>query len=154
LAEAIGAQPIPNWFGQGFVEHFSHEGEWSRAFTLYKASFRHRLIPISELDALLAKGGPGAELAAAEAADFVGFLLRPEKRVQFAACIERLRQGEGLEGALASAYQGSGISVLERRWLEDRKRWTTLITLSLTIGIPAIFVAAWAALRAMRRHRR
>jgi hypothetical protein len=154
LAEAIGTQPIPTWFGEGFVQHFSRAGEWSRDWTLYKASFRKNLLTTAELDAALEKGGSEGELAGAEAADFVAFLLRPEKRAHFAVAVERLAQGDGLEGALASAYRGSGISVLEKRWLEDRKRWTTLVTLSLTIGLPAIFVAAWAALRALRRHRR
>jgi hypothetical protein len=164
LAEAIGQRearegaaappPIPTWFTEGFIQHFSHDGEWSREWALYRASIRHGMLPTFELDALLDQGGPEAELAGAEAADFVGFLLRPEKRAHFAFAVERLHQGDGLEAALASAYRGSGISALEKRWLEDRKRWTTLVTLSVTIGLPAIFVAAWVALRALRRHRR
>jgi hypothetical protein len=154
LAEAVGSQPIPTWFGEGFVQHFSHGGEWSREWALYKASFRRGLLPTSELDALLEKAGPEAELAGTEAADFVGYLLRPEKRAHFGVAIDRLHQGDGVEAALASAYRGSGISALEQRWIEDRKHWSKIVTLSITIGLPAVFVAAWVALRALRRHRR
>jgi hypothetical protein len=154
LAEAIGTQTVPAWFAEGFVQHFSSAGEWSRGWVLYKTSFRRGMLPTSELDAMLEKGGSEAELATAEAADFIGFLLRPEKRTLFAVAIERIRQGEALEGAIASAYRGTDISVFERRWLEDRKRWTTLVTLSLTIGLPATLAAAWVGLRALRRRRR
>jgi hypothetical protein len=154
LAEAVGPQPTPTWFIEGFVQHFSRAGEWSREWVLYKASVRRGMLSTSELDSVLEKTGPEAELAGAEAADFVGFLLRPEKRAHFAVAVERLHQGDGLEAALASAYRGSGISVLEGRWLEERRRWTRLVTLSLIVGVPAAFLAAWVASRAMRRHRR
>jgi hypothetical protein len=154
LAEAIGAESVPAWFAEGFVQHYSNAGEWSRAWTLYKASFRRAMLPTWQLDSMLDKGGAEAELAGAEAADFIGFLLRPEKRTLFAVAVERIRQGEALESAVASAYRGSDMSVLETHWLEDRKRSTTLVTLSLTIGVPAALVAAWFGVRALRRHRR
>jgi hypothetical protein len=154
LADAVGEHPIPAWFGEGFVQHFSRAGEWSREWALYKASFQRGMLPVSELDALLQKGGSEAELAGAEAADFVGFLLQPEKRAHFTVAVDRLHQGDGVESAIASAYRGSGISVLEKRWLEDRKSWSTRVTLSLALGLPAIFAGAWVAVRALRRHRR
>jgi hypothetical protein len=107
---------------------------------------------VAELDAALAAGGPDASLAAAEGADFVAFLLKPDKRAEFANAIERLRQGSDLEGAFASSY-GSGLSALERHWRTERTRWTTLITVSLAIGIPAVAFFAWSAVRSLRRRR-
>jgi hypothetical protein len=152
LAEAIAPRSIPDWLGEGFVQHVARRGEWSREWVLYSASVRHGMHTVAELDAALASGGSDAALAAAEAADFVAFLSKPERRSEFAGTIERLRQGADVEGAFASAY-GSGLSTLERHWRTDRTRWTTLITVSLAIGIPGIAFMAWSLVRSVRRRR-
>ena len=43
LADAVGGRAIPSWFAEGFVLHFSRDGEWTREWMLYGASVRHRL---------------------------------------------------------------------------------------------------------------
>jgi hypothetical protein len=153
LADAVSPRPVPTWFAEGFARHFSHEGEGSREWALYRASIRHGMHATAELDAVLEKGGPEAELGAAEASDFIGFLLKPERRARFATAIERVRQGDALDAALASSY-GSGLATLERHWRAERTRWTTLMTVSLAIGVPALVLVGWASLRAVRRRRR
>jgi hypothetical protein len=153
FAEAIGAQSVPVWFSEGFVRHFSRDGEWGREWTLYRSSVGKRTLGVAELDDALTHGTTDAELATAEAADFVGFLLRPEKRAQFAAAIERVRQGDSFETAIASAYHGSDTGALESRWLADRRRWTTLTTVAFTLGAPLLFAVGWFGLRAIRRYR-
>jgi hypothetical protein len=153
LADAVGGRAIPSWFAEGFVLHFSRDGEWTREWMLYRASVRHRLHATSDLDAALAEGGTEAALAAAEAADFASFLLKPEKRARFSVAVERLRQGDELESALASAY-GSGLPLLARHWTAERTRMTTLTTVSAAIGFPAFFLMSWGIVRALRRHRR
>jgi hypothetical protein len=153
FAEAVLGRPVVGWFSEGFVQHFSRENEWARDWMLYRAAVRHRLHAASDFDAEFAKGGPEAAQASAEAADFTGFLLKPEKRARYSVAIERLRQGESLESALASAY-GAGLPLLERHWQAERTRWTTLVTVSSAIGLPGLFMVAWSVVRAVRRHRR
>ncbi len=153
LAEAVAARPIPAWLAEGFVEHFVRPSGWSDEWALYRASIRHGMHALGELDAVLSEGGSEASLAVAEAADFVGFLVKAERRAEFAGAVERLRQGDSLESALASAY-GSGLPSLERRWRADRTRWTTLITVSLAIGVPALALLGWSIVRSVRRRRR
>ena len=153
LAEAVGGRTIPSWFAEGFVLHFSRDGEWTREWLLYRASVRHRLHATSELDAALDEGGAEGALAAAEAADFASFLLKPEKRARFSVAVERLRQGDMLESALASAY-GSGLPLLERRWNDERTRLTTFMAVSAAIAVPALCLLSWGIVRALRRHRR
>jgi hypothetical protein len=154
FAEAIGTQSVPKWFAEGFVQHFARDGEWGREWTLYRSSMRHRTLGVVELDDVLEKGGAETELAVAESADFVGFLLRPEKRAQFAAAIEKIRQGEAFDAAVMSAYRGADTASLESRWLADRRRWTTLTTVLLTLGVPLLFALGWFGMRAVRRYRR
>jgi hypothetical protein len=153
LAEAVAPGSVPAWFREGFARHFSREEEGSREWTLYRASIRHGMHGTAELDAVLEKGGAEAELGSAEAADFIGFLLKPEKRARFATAIERIRQGDATDAALAASY-GHGLGTLERYWRGERTRWTTLMTVSFAIGLPALFAAGWAALRALRKNRR
>jgi len=107
----------------------------------------------SELDVALAKGGSEGELAGAESADFVGFLLKPEHRPHFALAIERLRHGDDFETAVASSY-GTALATLERHWRAERTRWTTLTTVSAAIGVPAVLLMGVAVSRAVRRRRR
>jgi hypothetical protein len=152
LAEAVTPRSIPDWLGEGFVQYVARRGEWSREWVLYQASVRHGMHSVAELDGALGRGGVDASLASAEAADFVAFLLKPERRAEFAGTIERLRQGSDVEGAFASAY-GAGLSTLERHWRTDRTRWSTLITVSLAIGVPALGFFVWSAVRSMRRRK-
>ncbi len=152
LVEAIAGRAMPAWFAEGFGRYFSHETEWSREWALYRASVRHAMHSASDLDAALVKGGSEAELASAESADFVGFLLTPERRPQFALAVERLRRGDDFDTAVASSY-GTALSTLERRWRADRTRLTTLTTVSAAIGVPAVIFIGFAALRFLRRRR-
>jgi hypothetical protein len=152
LAEAVTPRAIPGWLADGFVHRFSRQGEWAREWALYRASVGHRMQAVSEFDAVLEKGGSNGSLAVAQATDFVGFLMKAEKRVRFAAAIERIRQGDSLESALISTY-GNGLSTLERHWRAERTRWTTLITVSMAIGAPALCFVGWSILRAVRRRR-
>jgi hypothetical protein len=152
LAEAVSGRPIPPWFVEGFVRHFSKEGDWGREWTLYRAALRQRTRPISELDAMLQGGGPEMALASAEATGLVDFLLKPSKRSDFSAAVERLAHGDGLESALFSGY-GSSLSVMERHWRSELSRRTTLATVFSSMGVPAVLFVGWGALRMLRRQR-
>ena len=65
---------------------------------------------------------------------------------------EQLRQGEGLETALAAGY-GVGLGVLEREWRAKVGRHTTVTSILLAVGVPATGLLAFAAVRALRRRR-
>jgi len=114
LVQAVAGHAIPAWLAEGFARYFTHETEWSREWALYRASVRHGMHASSELDGALAKGGSEGDLAASEAADFVGFLLKPERRPHFALAIERLRREDDFEMAVASSY-GTALASLERQ---------------------------------------
>src|SRR5581483_3137702 len=88
-----------------------------------------------------------AEIAYAEAADVVRFLLRQEDRERFPALIGRLRAGEPFASALRDAY-GVDLWTLEHEWREDvAKRYSFLPVFFsgslIWIGVLVLFALAW-----------
>ena len=152
LWQAVGGRPLPVWFSEGFASRFAREGEWARDWHLFRASLRRRMHDTAELDRAFEKGGAAKELAAAEAADLLGFLLKPEKTAKFAAAIERLRQGDDLGSALGAGY-GTDLAALEREWRSGVGRRATLFTIFGGVGLPAVALLGYAIARATRRRR-
>ena len=99
-ARVDAAHPIPRWFHEGYALHVSGEDAAQRAEALTLASLRDRLIDLRDVDARFPEGPPGGSLAAAEAADFVRYLVDPPRggHDAFPAFVERLRGGETLRG--------------------------------------------------------
>jgi hypothetical protein len=153
LWEGVALRPLPLWFAEGFAARFSREGEWGRDWDLYRATVRRRTLATSELDHALQKGGSEAALAVAEGADFLNFLLTPDKQAKFATAVERLRRGDALEGALTYGYIADAVA-LERDWRADLQRRTTLITIFVAVGAPAALLIGVTVVRAIRRRRR
>jgi hypothetical protein len=152
LWEAVGGRSLPHWFSEGFAARFSREGEWAREWQLYRAALRRRMHSTAELDRAFEKGGAPRALAAAEAADFLSFLLRGEKTAKFAASVERLRQGDEVGSALGAGY-ASDITVLERDWRSDVGRRATLTTILGGVGLPVLGLIGFAIVRTTRRRR-
>jgi hypothetical protein len=93
-----------------------------------------------------------AGLAYAQSADIVRFLLRQQDRARFPALIERVRAGQGFEGAMRDAY-GLDMPSLEFEWREEvAKRysfWPVFFSGSVVwMGALGLFVVGW------RRRRR
>ncbi len=119
LQDAIGAgHRVPRWFNEGLAVHLSRESSLLRIRTLSTATLAGRLIPLEELNRGFPSDAAAADLAYAEAADVVRFLLRQEDSDRFPALIARLRAGESFEPALHDAY-GLDLPALEYEWRED-----------------------------------
>jgi hypothetical protein len=152
LGQAVGGRSLPRWFNEGFAARFSRDGEWARAWQLYRAALRRRTHSTAELDRAFEKGDAQKELAQAEATDFLSFLLKPEKTAKFATAIERLRQGDDVASALGAGY-ASDISALEREWRSQLGRQATLVTILGGVGLPGLGLLVFALVRAARRRR-
>lgn len=119
LEEAIGeSHRVPHWFNEGLAVHLSRESSLLRLKTLSTATLAGRLIPLARLDGSFPSDAVVAELAYAEAADVVRFLLRREDLERFPALISRVREGQPFAAALRDAY-GMDLSTLEHEWRED-----------------------------------
>jgi len=156
LADAIGdAERVPHWFNEGLAVHLSGESTLVRLRTLTTSTLAGRLIPLSKLDRGFPADALQADIAYAEAADVVRFLLRQEDRERFPALIARLRDGEPFASALRDAY-GVDLWTLEHEWREDvAKRYSFLPVFfsgSLVwIGVLVLFALAWRKRRRQSR---
>lgn len=151
----IDSERVPHWFNEGLAVHLSGESSLARLRTLTTATLSGRLIPLSQLDRGFPADAISAEVAYAEAADVVRFLLRQEDRERFPALITRLRNGEPFASALRDAY-GVDLWTLEHEWHEDvAKRYSFLPVFFsgslIWIGVLVLFALAWRRRRRQSR---
>jgi hypothetical protein len=157
LRKAVGADTeLPRWLSEGIAIQQSEESSLRRSGVLWWAAFGDELRPLAELEHYPAH--PGAvSLAYAEAADFVGFLLRRGGWVELRVLLRRLASGEPFDAAFEFAY-GSAVASLEARWREGlvgSSNWAALITGTGALWglITALFIAAYSAVKRRRRRR-
>lgn len=139
-----GASRVPHWFNEGLAVHLSGESSLVRLRTLSTATLAGRLVPLGRLERGFPADATAAELAYAESADVVRFLLRQQDRERFPALIARIRDGQPFVAALRDAY-GLDLSSLEYEWREEiGKRysfWPVLFSGSLVwAGVLLLFV--------------
>lgn len=148
LADAIGeTHHAPRWFNEGLAVHLSRESPLLRMKTLSTATLAGRLIPLSRLDDSFPADAGAAELAYAEAADVVRYLLRQEDTERFPQLILRLREGQPFGAALKDAY-GIDATSLEYEWREDVARrysfWPVFFSGSVIwVGVLLLFAVGW-----------
>jgi hypothetical protein len=148
LGDAVGeSNRVPHWFNEGLAVHLSGESSLLRLRTLWSATLSGRLIPLERLDATFPADAVAADLAYAEAADVVRFLLRQQERERFPRLIERVHDGQSFATALRDAY-GLDFVSLEYEWREEIARkysfWPVLFSGTIIwFGVLGLFVLAW-----------
>jgi hypothetical protein len=117
LDQVAGVRNLPRWLRVGFAIHFAEVGELERGRTLWWASLERRLLPLEALDLELDDRAADQSVAAAEAADFVAFLLDEERGRAFAELAQGARV-QGFEQAMRTAFQDEP-AALEAAWRAD-----------------------------------
>ncbi|MCL2777172.1 MAG: peptidase MA family metallohydrolase [Polyangiaceae bacterium] len=139
LEDAVAGQHVPLWFNEGLAMALSGESRFDRLKVLWNATVSGTLLPLSELDRSFPSDHFEVNIAYAESADFVGFLMRKSDKLRFAAMVRRVREGTAFDRALADAY-GDDLRKLEFQWRSDlERRYTLLPTLA---GGGIVWVAA------------
>ena len=157
LTDAVAGHHMPRWFDEGLAIQESGEVPWARTKTLWDASLARRLLPLSDLDRGFPTDRYEVNIAYAEAADFVRFLMRDSDRARFGSLIERVRDGSAFDVALSDAYGTDGRR-LEYEWREEIGRRFGLLPV-LTGGgalwtlIAALLVVAWVKRRRRSREK-
>jgi Peptidase MA superfamily len=124
LYNAVDGHPVPRWFNEGFAVVASGETSFARLHTLWTATLSNNLLSLKKLDRTFPAQPSEADVAYAEAADVVRYLMRERDHERFAAMIARVRHGETFERALEDAYDTS-LASLEYEWRQDvAKRYT------------------------------
>ena len=147
LHDAAPARPLPRWFNEGFAVFVSGESSFVRMQTLFKATVSDNLIPLRQLEHSFPADAAKADVAYAEAADVVRFLVRQQDRHRFTSMVERVKKGQAFESALSDAY-GTDLSNLEYEWREDVARrytfWPVFFSGSMVWGLAlGLFVWGW-----------
>jgi hypothetical protein len=153
LTDAVGGHHVPRWFNEGLAVHESGEQSVARLWALWDATVSKRLLPLADLDHSFPMDRYDVNVAYAESADFVRFLMRDADRARYGSLVDRVRAGVPFDRALEDAY-GTDVAKLEYEWREDRSRrfgLAPILTGSglLWVVISGLMVAAW-----MKRRRR
>lgn len=118
LVDATAGHRVPRWFNEGLAIHESGEQPWSRMRALWDAALFRQLLPLSELDRAFPERTDQVNIAYAESADVVRFLLRGKDSARFLRLIEHVREGAAFDRALGDAY-GTDVRRLEYQWREQ-----------------------------------
>jgi len=151
LADAVSNRHVPRWFNEGLAIRESGELPWARRQTLWDASLSKRLLPLEALDQGFPSDRYDVNIAYAESADFVNFLMRDADRARFGSLVQRVRAGADFSRALEDAY-GTDVRKLEYEWREAVGRRFGLVTMLTGGGVlwtlmVGLAVAAWVKRR-------
>jgi hypothetical protein len=153
LHDATDGKGVPRWFNEGFAVHVSGESATTRLQTLWSATLANRLLPLGQLDRSFPSDPVRTDVAYAQAADVVRFLVRHQDRDRFAALFARLRRGQSFDSAVVDSY-GVDLDTLESEWREDvAKRYTfwPVLFSSTVVWTSMIGLFVWGWRRRKRR---
>jgi peptidase MA superfamily protein len=153
LFDAVGGHHIPRWFDEGLAIHESGELPWARRKALWEASLSKRLLPFADLDRGFPADRYEVNVAYAESADFVSFLLRDADRARFGSLVERVRAGAEFGRALEDAY-GTDMRKLEYEWRTEVSRRFGIVPALTGGGLLWVLVVALAGAAWVKRRKR
>lgn len=153
LYDVTGGRGVPKWFNEGFAVHVSGESFATRVQTLWSATLANQLLPLEQLERSFPADPVRTDVAYAQSADVVRYLVRKQDRDRFAALFARIRAGQAFDSAVADAY-GVEVDVLESQWREDvAKRYTfwPVFFSSSAVWMVAMGLFVWGWRRRKRR---
>jgi hypothetical protein len=153
LSDAVSDHHVPRWFNEGLAIRESGEFPWARRKTLLDASLSRQLLPLTDLDRGFPNERYQVNIAYAESADFVGFLMRDSDRARFGSVIQRVRAGVDFDRALEDAY-GTTLRKLEYEWREDVGRRYGLVPALTGGGLVWVFIFGLAGVAWLKKRRR
>jgi hypothetical protein len=153
LADAIGGRHVPRWFNEGLAIRQSGELPWARLKTLWDASLSRTLVPLKDLDTSFPSDGYEVNVAYAESADFVSFLMRDADRARFGSLVQRAGAGASFDRALEDAY-GTDVRKLEFQWREEVSRRFGIVPMLTGGGVVWVVILGLTAVAWTKRRRR
>jgi Peptidase MA superfamily len=158
LYRAAGQRPLPLWFVEGLAVHQAGEQRLSRVQTLWEAAVVDDILTTAELSQRFPTRPRQVNLAYAQSADLVEYLLRSEaNRTYLVALLREVKQGRSFEQALLSAY-GVDLPYLEHEWrrsLGERYRVLPMVLTGTALwgGIAVLVVIAFIRRRRDQRQK-
>lgn len=128
LEDAVLGAHVPAWFNEGLAIGLAGENSMDRKQALWSATVSGKLLPLADLDRGFPSDHFEVNIAYAESASFLEFLMSRTDLARFASMIQRVREGQVFERALGDAY-GSDLRKLEFQWRSDVERRYSIIPL-------------------------
>ena len=150
---ATGQADGPRWFTEGLAVEQSGEHTFERFQSMAQASFTRGLAPWAQLDARFGGSAEQVDVAYAQGADIVSWLLRRDGPGRFAVLAERLRGGDAFPEAMRVAF-GASLVGLEEEWRADVRGRFALAPLWAGSGVVTVVFLAMIGAAAVRRWRR
>ncbi|HET6339192.1 MAG TPA: peptidase MA family metallohydrolase [Polyangiales bacterium] len=157
LERAVRGAALPRWFSEGVAVHQAGESSLTRIETLWNATLRGNLLSLAELSNAFPNGHSQIDLAYAQSADFVGFMLDGhDERGHFHALLRELANGKAFPEAVQATYHVP-LSYLEREWRAGLQRhfgrWPALFMGLTVVWVLGAVLLGIAFVRTRLRHR-
>lgn len=156
LYRAAGGQHLPLWFVEGLAVHQAGEHRLQRIQTLWEAAIVDEVLPIATLSSHFPSRPQQVNLAYAQSADLVEYLLRSQTdKARLTELLVSARAGASFDQALLSAYRVD-LAYLERDWrhsLSERFRVLPMLLTGTALWGGIAVLAAIAFIRRRRDHR-
>jgi len=154
--QSVPLNLTPVWLNEGLAEFYAGEFDYSERVVLSRALFRRRLIPLNNLERVLTFSHPRAELAYAESAAAVEFLIDVYGTETIRAILRGMRDGSDFGKALEQTT-GSEYADFQDHWrtyLAHKYNWIFLLDIQniLWLIIPGLAFLAFVSIR--RRNKR
>jgi hypothetical protein len=153
LGIATNDASIPRWFSEGVAIEQAAEHPFERFEELARASISGSLIPLSRLDESFGERHGEVNLAYAESADFVGYLLGRDGPARLGVFASHLRAGLPFDEALRRTWAMS-LMTAERAWREQVANRHLLLPFALGSGVLSLASAALVFVAFVRTRRR
>jgi hypothetical protein len=132
LWDATGRGDLPLWFSEGAAIHLSGEFSFARQRTLLGAALTGGLLPLDMINAGYPAGRRDVNVAYAESADLVSFIVQRYDRDGdlIGELLARLKRGDQFDAALASLCRRS-MRQIESEWqasLSVQYKWVPSLT--------------------------
>lgn len=150
---ATGQAAGPRWFTEGLAVEQSGEQSFERFQSMAQASFTRGLAPWAQLDGRFGGSAEQVDLAYAQGADIVAWLLRRDGPGRFAVLAERLRSGDEFAVATRTAF-GASMATLEEQWREDVRSRFALAPIWAGSGLVTVVFLLMMGAASLRRWRR
>lgn len=140
---------VPRWFLEGLATLQAGDA-WSRhGPSLVRAAIAGRLFRLHDLAEAFPTGAADAELAYAESADFVSWLVERSGEAQVRGLLGDVVSGTSFEAAMSERF-GAGVASLEHEWSRSLARWELIARVATQTEIWWVLLAALLALGALR----
>lgn len=150
-------RPFPRWFSEGLAVHQSGEGLAKRLDPVLGAAVTRQLIPLSSLEQRFPREGPGLNLAYAQSATFVRWLVQQHGGEALRALISEVRGGGVFEARFERIYGASSGALFGtwRRAFEKSASWWRVLSNDMLVWslVSILFLAALVAKRRQNRKR-